>query len=236
MSQFPLPDILGLFGYAALDHLELRELQRLAKPVYLRSGQNIVTEGMVTDAVYGLLRGTVRLYKHSPDGRRQVLGFALPGDFVGFPNRADRYTLSADAIGEVAVSRFPRNDLLRFARTSHNMMQLMIEFTARELEQARDQMLLLGCGSAEEKVTAFLINWRNNLARRNPVPNVVPLPMLRRDIADYLGLKQETVSRTIAKLIKKKAIRVVSHGVDLLNTSQAVAPRIERSVDLRPSY
>jgi CRP/FNR family transcriptional regulator, anaerobic regulatory protein len=203
-----------LFCGSAATPLELRELQGLASQVYFRSGKTIFSESEVADGVFGLSQGVARLYKLLPDGRRQVLAFALPGDFLGMP-LAERYSFSADAIGEVALCRFSRGDLTKFIQSSPNIMRLLIEFAIRELDMAQDQLLLLGNGSAEEKVAMFLVSWRNRLARIIPFSETVPLPMRRQDIADFLGLKLETVSRTLAKLEQKNVIRVVPKGVFL---------------------
>jgi len=204
----------SLFCGKTAEVAELRELQRLATQVYFRSGKTIFSERARADTVYGLSQGVVRLYKLLPDGRRQVLAFALPGDFLGMPF-AERYNFSADAIGEVALCRYSREDLTRFIQSSPNIMRLIIEFAIRELDMAQDQLLLLGNGSAEEKVAMFLVSWRNRLARITPFSETVPLPMRRQDIADFLGLKLETVSRTLAKLEQKNVIRIVPKGVFL---------------------
>jgi CRP/FNR family transcriptional regulator, anaerobic regulatory protein len=200
---------------------ELRELQKLATQVYFRSGRTIFAEGEVAANVFGLSQGVVRLYKLLPDGRRQVVAFALPGDFLGMP-LAERHNFSADAIGEVALCRFSRDELTKLILSNPSMMRLIIEFVTRELDMAQDQLLLLGNGSAEEKVATFLVNWRNRLARLSVFSETVPLPMRRQDIADFLGLKLETVSRTLARLEQKNAIRVVPKGVFLTGLEQAL--------------
>ena len=86
---------------------ELSELTRLAAPVRFGGGQTIFSEGERAESAFGLSRGVVRLYKLLPDGRRQIVAFALPGDFLAM-RLADRFNFSADAIGDVNVSRFPR--------------------------------------------------------------------------------------------------------------------------------
>jgi CRP/FNR family transcriptional regulator len=161
----------------------------------------------------------VRLYKLLPDGRRQILAFALPGDFLGMP-LADQHKFSADAIGEISLCRFSRIDLTKFIRSSSNIMGLLIEFASGELDMAQDHLLLLGNGSAEEKVAIFLVSWRGRLARLTSFSETVPLPMPRQDIADFLGLKLETISRTLAKLEQKNVIRIVPKGVFLTGLEQ----------------
>jgi len=208
-----------LFCGTAANASEIRELQRLANPVHFRPGKTIFSEGELAESAFGLSQGVVRLYKLLPDGRRHVLAFALPGDFLGMP-LTDRHTFSADAIGEVSLCRFSRSELTKFIQSSPNVMRLMVEFASRELDMAQDQLLLLGNGSAEEKVAIFLVSWRNRLTRMAVRSETVPLPMRRQDIADYLGLKLETVSRTLARLEQKNVIRLMPRGVFLIGLDQ----------------
>ena len=207
----------ALFCGEAADPNELREFQKLAVQVSVAAGKTIFSEGELADSVFGLSRGFVRLYKLPPDGRRQILGFALPGDFLGMPIN-DRHRFSADAIGEVTLSRFSRIKLANFVLSSPNVLRLLMEFAARQLEMAQDQMI--GRRSAEEKVSIFLVNWRSRLTRIAASSEAVPLPMPRRDIADFLGLTLETISRTFTKLEQRKAIRILPKAVMLTGLEQ----------------
>jgi len=203
-----------LFCGEACDAREVAELTRLATPIRFDGGQTIFSEGDVARSAFGLSQGVVRLYRLLPDGRRQVIAFALAGDFLAMP-LGDRFTFSADAVGAVSVCRFPREELKRFIQANPGVMRLLIEFAASELQSAQDQLTLLGNGSAEERVVAFLGNWRRRMARLMPVSQSIPLPMRRQDIADFLGLKLETISRTFARLEQRNVIRIVPHGVVL---------------------
>lgn len=210
-----------LFCGGRSDSRDVRELQRLASPLYLRSGNTIFSEGEVAETAFGVSHGVVRLYKLLPDGRRQILSFALPGDFLGMP-LAERHNFSADAIGEVSLCRFSRQTLAQFIQSSPTIMRLLIDFATHELDMAQNQLQLLGNGSAEEKVAIFLLTWRDRLARFSMFSQTVPLPMRRQDIADFLGLKLETISRTLAKLEEKNAIRVVPNGVFLADLEETL--------------
>jgi CRP-like cAMP-binding protein len=110
----PRAAFLSLFGRGYLDAVELRGLSQLANKVEFRAGKTIFSEGDPANAVFGLSRGLVRLYKSLPDGRRQVLAFAVPGDLVGMPLR-ERHAFSADAIGEVAAWRLFTDRILSTA-------------------------------------------------------------------------------------------------------------------------
>ncbi len=208
-----------LFCRESCDARELAELTRLATPIRFDGGQTIFREGDVARSAFGLSQGVVRLYRLLPDGRRQVVAFALPGDFLAMP-LGDRFSFSGDAVGEVSICRFPREELKRLIQTNPGIMRQLIEFAANELQSAQDQLTLLGNGSAEERVVSFLVNWRRRVARQTPPSQAVPLPMRRQDIADFLGLKLETVSRTFAKLEQRNAIRIVPHGVVLMRPEQ----------------
>ena len=214
----------SLFGKGYLDAVELRGLSKLANKVDFRAGKTIFSEGDRANTVFGLSNGLVRLYKSLPDGRRQVLAFALPGDLLGMPLR-ERHTCSADAIGEIAACRFSRAEFANFAEISPSMLRLLNDFATRELEMAQELLLLVCQASAEERVTTFLVNWRNRLASLGTPSPVLALPMRRQDIADFLGLKLETVSRTFAKLQKKKVIRVVPKGVILMRSTSEMMVR-----------
>jgi CRP/FNR family transcriptional regulator len=203
-----------LFCGELTDTQDIRELKRLANPIVFPSKTTIVSEGERAASAFGVSRGLVRLYKLLPDGRRQVIAFSLPGDFLGIP-LADQYGFSADAIGEVVLCRFSRDELARFIHSRPELMRRLINFATRQLDMAQDQLLLLGNGSAEERVAIFLINWRNRLACPGTRSDLVPLPMRRQDIADFLGMKLETVSRTLAKLERRNVVRVVREGVFL---------------------
>ncbi len=206
----------------ALDETELRELARLSQRVRLSSRTPLFSEGDHSDAAYNVSEGTVRLSKLLPDGRRQIVGFALPGDFIGVaPDGC--YGFSADAIGPVMVCRFMKEPFARFVESNPRILQRMNDFARQELILAQDHMVSLGRRSAEEKVAAFLIGWRNRLQRIGRAAKTVYLPMSRQDIADYLGLTVETVSRTLTKLERDGVIVIVPGGIRLIDTSRAEA-------------
>src|SRR6266540_614385 len=180
----------------ALDQTDLAEFERIARQTHLAPNEALFTAGQLAGSVHNLTAGVARLYKLLPDGRRQVIGFALPGDFLGTAP-SDRYTFSADAIDAVSVCRLPADAFAHFIEQRPHFLLRITEFAARELMLAQEQMLLLGRRTAEEKVAAFLVGWRARLALIGDERQTIALPMSRQDIADYLGLTIETVSRTL---------------------------------------
>jgi CRP/FNR family transcriptional regulator, anaerobic regulatory protein len=190
---------------AALDKAELRELEHLGRHIHFASCETVFAQEEMTT-----------------DGRRQIVGFSLPGDFLGMATSA-RCSFSADAIGTVAVCRFPKTSFARFIEDKPHLLHRINELTIRELNQAQDHMVLLGRRSAEEKVAAFLIGWRDRLVQLNGPSKTVALPMSRQDIADFLGLTIETVSRTLTKLERDRVIGIRPGSVCLLDPARAEA-------------
>lgn len=206
----------------ALDQTDLAEFERIARHVHLAPGEALFTAGQLAHSVHSLTAGFARLYKLLADGRRQVIGFALPGDFLGTAP-SDRYTFSTDAIDSVTACRLPREAFTNFIEQRPHFLLRINEFAARELMLAQEQMLLLGRRTAEEKVASFLIGWRQRLAQIGDERQTIALPMSRQDIADYLGLTIETVSRTLTRFEREKMLIIVTGGVRLLDAERAAA-------------
>jgi CRP/FNR family transcriptional regulator len=207
---------------AALDRAELQELEHLSRHVHFVSGGTVFAEEEIATSFYNVLEGVLRLYKLLPDGRRQIVGFALPGDFVGMA-ASMRHGCSADAIGPVTVCRFSRSAFTRFIEHRPHLLRRINELTIRELSQAQQHMVLLGRRSAEEKIGTFLIGWRDRLAAFSSPSKTIPLPMSRLDIADFLGLTIETVSRTFTKLEREGVIEIAPGCVEFLDAARAEA-------------
>src|SRR5260370_12540682 len=140
------------------------------------------------------VRGTVRTYKFLVDGRRQIGAFHLAGDIFGFET-GDVHTFSAEAITACKIIVIKRSAVIALATRDNDVARRMWELTARELARVQEHSLVL-IKSAEERVAGFLLE----MADRVPSNGTVALPMSRQDIADYLGLTIETVSRTLKHL------------------------------------
>ena len=207
---------------SSLDTAELREFEHLGRRVRFAACETVFSEEDITTSFFNVLEGVMRLYKLLPDGRRQIVGFALPGDFLGM-NVSGRHNFSADSIGAVTVCQFAKAPFGRFMEDRPHLLRRINELAVRELSQARDHMVLLGRRSAEEKVATFLLGWRERLMPLNGPSNKVPLPMSRQDIADYLGLTIVTVSRTFTKLERDGIIEIIHGGISLLDPARAEA-------------
>ncbi|QOZ53407.1 helix-turn-helix domain-containing protein [Bradyrhizobium arachidis] len=167
-----------------------------------RRGSEIFGEGEDAEFVYQITSGAVRTYKLLPDGRRQINSFHLPGDMFGFENNeAHRFT--AEAITETDVRIMTQSNLLGAMPGQAAGPKNLIGFVTQNLQHAENHMLLLGRKTSLEKVAAFLREMDERLAQ----PDVLNLPMTRRDIADYLGLTLETVSRSLSTLRDEHILR-----------------------------
>lgn len=199
----------------ALTSCELAALDGISQIKSYAAKAALFEQGAETANVFNVTEGVVRLFMLLPDGRRQIVGFALPGDFLGLA-LMDRYTVSAEAVSAVKVCRFERTTFIEFVDGKPHFLRKLHEFASHELSLAQEQMLLLGRRNAEEKVAAFLFNQQSRYGRIGKLSVTIPLPMGRQDIADYLGLTIETVSRTLTNLARRKLVVIVPDGVRIL--------------------
>jgi CRP/FNR family nitrogen fixation transcriptional regulator len=163
----------------------------------------IFAEDEPAEYVYKVARGAVRLSKLMSDGRRQISAFYLPGDIFGL-EAGEIHSFSAEAIGEAQVIVVKRGALLAEAARNGQILHRLWSHTSEHLERAQIHMLLLGRKNAQERIAAFLVD----MAERLKSANSVELPMSRQDIADYLGLTIETVSRTLTQLARDGVIDI----------------------------
>ncbi len=158
----------------------------------------IFEEGDPAEYVFNISHGEVRLYKLLPDGRRQVTGFLIPGDFLGLITDG-AYAYGAEAIGPVELCCMRLSGLERLLSDMPPVRERLLDMSRDELAAAQEQMLLLGRKSAREKILSFLLYRQRHLDPTGRDASV-DLTMSRTDIADYLGLTIETVSRTFTAL------------------------------------
>jgi CRP-like cAMP-binding protein len=178
----------------------------------------IFGEDEPAEYVYQVVRGAVRTYKLLSDGRRQIGAFYLPGDVFGLEAGA-QHRLTAEAVSDSSVLVMKRSAVIALAGRDANLAQELWALTARELEQVQGLMLMLGRKTAQERVAGFLLE----MAARGRDTQTVELPMSRQDIADYLGLTIETVSRTIGQLEERSAIALPNSRRVVLRDRSALA-------------
>lgn len=200
---------------AALRFDELDELEHLAQTQTYDPRATLFREGDDAAHVYNITKGMLRLSRLLTDGRRQVLGFVLPGEFLGL-SLSDRQGFTAETVSAVEACRFERKAFIAYVEKKPHLLRSLHIATAQELALGREQMVLLGRRTAEEKVAAFLLSLRHRYRRIRTCDVTLPLPMTRQDIADYCGLTLETVSRVFSKLAREKVILIIPDGVRVI--------------------
>src|SRR5262245_9834358 len=179
--------------------------------------EEIYGEGERADFLYKVVSGTVRTSKLLADGRRQIGAFYLPGDMFGLET-GQEHAFSAEAIVDAKVVVIKRSAVVALAQRDNGVAQELWTLTARELQRVQEHLLLL-IKTAQERVVGFLLE----MAERASSGNEVELPMSRQDIADYLGLTIETVSRTFTQLAARAAIEVPTSRRIVLRNRAALA-------------
>lgn len=194
---------------------DIAYLNDLSSIVQFVAGTNFIDVGMQADSFYNVSKGTARVFKLLPDGRRQIIGFAGPGHFLGLPAK-DVYNFSAEAIDDMRLCRFSRRQLHILMDNYPAVERRLLDMTAHELALAQEQMLLLGRKTARERVASFLVAEaeKYHVATRcgSHASVTLHIPMLRSDMADYLGLTIETVSRTLTRMRTEFLITILKSG------------------------
>lgn len=221
-------DVRHLTLCSPLDGGEMERLTAILKIMDFAAGAAITEEGEAADHVFNVTGGAVRLYKLLADGRRAVTGFLFPGDFLGLTAR-DTYTCSAEALTPVRLCRFPRRKLEGLFSEMPKLERRLLAMASSELAAAQDQMVLLGRKTASEKIASFLLQLSRRQEARHMPPDPVTLPMGRADIADYLGLTTETVSRTFTQFKTTGLISLQPQGRVALRNRPALEECAEGS-------
>lgn len=190
-------------------------LDRIGGAARFERDQTIFHEGDPADYYYKLLGGTVRLVSLLSDGRRQIVEFITPTQFFGF-SAHDEYALMAEAVSDVVLVRYPRKHVDNLLIAEPHLARFVFSLASDELRTAQKQLVLLGRRTAKERLAAFLIDFAKRTKADRWNTGFFHLPMNRRDIADYLGLTIETVSRLFTELKRARYIELKdSHAIAL---------------------
>jgi len=193
--------------------LDTNELISLAKYTHLAkhsAGEELAAESMPVESYASVLRGVVKLTRVLEDGRQQIVGLQFAPDFLGqlYGNES---VVTAQAATDVDLCRVPKGALERLIAENPKLQRRLMQQTLRELDEAREWMVTLGRKTAAEKVASFLYLIATHLdpsADPQQCSRAFDLPLTRGDIADFLGLTIETVSRQLSKLRVEKVISI----------------------------
>jgi CRP/FNR family transcriptional regulator len=200
----------GICGVLNKD--ELGRLLQISRRRSVKAHESIFMDGDKASLYFNVVRGIVKLVKTSSEGKQHIVGLLYPPDFLGEPFHA-KHTYSAEAATDVELCCFSRSQMEALMEASPKLERRLLEFTVHELEICRNWNLLLGRKSSYERVASFLymmakrIPWIGcETPRRGPIQFY--LPFTRAEMADYLGLTLETVSRQLSQLKSKRIIEL----------------------------
>ena len=184
------------------------------KPVH--KNDYLFHAGDTNRSIYAVLSGSVKTLVDNPNGEEQIVGFHLPGELLGMDGfSGDAHTCSAVALETSSVCEFPLESLDEVCHEVPSIQYAMRRIMGKEVTKDHAMLLLLGRMSAEEKLASFLISLSKRMAQRHWKPTEFNLTMPRQDIANYLGLAVETVSRLFAHLQDQEIIEVDRRRVNI---------------------
>ncbi|MFV8819326.1 Crp/Fnr family transcriptional regulator [Haliea sp. E17] len=196
--------------YRGLSESELGSLADIARLKICSEQQYLFTQHTPAERVFNLITGCALVERMSSTGHRQVLAFLFPGDFVGLSN-TEFFEYGVKTLTEFTAHEFNQQKLLALADSAPQLKRNIKDISANVLAHALDQVYVLGQKKADERLCFLIVE----LLQRMPgaTPENLLLPMTRQDIADYLGLTVETVSRSLAKLKRDGVISIPSRHV-----------------------
>jgi len=194
----------------ALNPDQLVTLSKQSSKYHAASGEELIGDSEHVGTYSNILAGVVKLSKMLPDGRQQIVGLQFAPDFLGRPFKSES-ALNAVAATGVSLCSFPKSAIDRMIKEVPELEHRLLKQTLNELDEARDWMLTLGRKTAAEKVASFLHLVATHIDPEASVGTgavTYDLPLTRADIADFLGLTIETVSRQMTKLRKDGIIEI----------------------------
>ena len=205
-----------------MDKRALMELHVLVEHVGpMRAGDHIFREGDPFEAIAAVRTGTVKTYVVDRDGREHVLGFHLPGEVIGLNGiDGDHYPCNAIALDTVMLCRFSFPKIALLAARLPGLQQHLFRLLSRDIGRAA---LLTGDWSADQRLAAFLLGLSQRLAARGFSPTRFQLTIARTDIANFLRLAPETVSRVLRRFQKDGLLAVDRREVELVGLAQLEA-------------
>lgn len=205
-------DVRKMAVCAALESKDLGALEEIMSSRKLTTNEILIEAGEPKQRVYTLTSGMLRLFTMLPDGRRQISSFLFPGDYLGLADD-DTYSLSAEAVCPSALCSFKVNEMDALMARFPELKDRLYFMTKSTLRQSQESQLVLGRLAPVEKLASFLLLLSANQFRVAGVSTPVSLPMNRTDIADYLGLTVETVSRSFTRLRSQGLIHLPESNV-----------------------
>lgn len=193
-----------------LDAAALDEVSGESEQITLPARATVFREGDPAGKVFTLMEGTAKLTRLLPDGKQQVVGFRFAGDIIGFTTKGS-YAFDAELLTDAKLCRLERPQLESLLKRYPMLERRLLDLCVQELAATQEQLVTVGRRTAEARVAAFLLSLVEARRRRGAGGRLLEMPMTRADIADFLGLTLETVSRTLTSFRKRGWIREPAH-------------------------
>ncbi|HEY3487712.1 MAG TPA: helix-turn-helix domain-containing protein [Gammaproteobacteria bacterium] len=198
-----------------------RQLERLiGRPKILQRGQRLFTAGKTGDDLYLINSGSFKAYVDSDSGEEQITGFHFASDLLGFDAmESGKHTYTVEVLETASVCCIPFADLQYLARNDLQLNRLLLKKMCRQLGDERRTIFMLGRMSAEQRLAHFFLKLSAVMQECGCVADQINLSMPRHDIANYLGLALETVSRLLHRFQNSGLLQVAHRDVQLLNVA-----------------
>ena len=177
------------------------------------SGEILYRSGDALSAIYAVKCGSIKTLIASSDGEEQITGFFMPGELLGFDGLDDGHSCTAVTLEHTILCKLPTTSVDQLAGQIPGLRRELFRMMSRKLNQEQSMLFLLGQRSADERVAAFLLSLSVRMRQRGLSGKAIQLSMSRQDIANYLGMAAETVSRHLGRLTDKGVISVIGRTV-----------------------
>ena len=191
---------------AFLDRTGRRQLQRLVTVFSASRGQIVARQGEVNRDLLVLASGVIKLSKVGPDGQRLIVAFRAPGDPISLQRSDTPWPATAQAVSDCTLCRVEWESLGRLANRYPAIHQALLDLASDEIASQQDRLLLLGRGTTEEKLASFILEYCQPARAPSSIGREIHLPMRRSEIAEYLALTTESVSRVFSRLKRDRII------------------------------
>ncbi len=201
----PAPAVCSLFD-SVLDRTGRRQLQSLVTLVEAQRGRLVAKQGEVRNELLVLAEGAIKLWKALPDGRRQIVAFRGAGDLVSLHRCDTPWPLTAQAVSDCELFRIEWEALRRLATRYPAIERALLDLASDEIASLQERVLMLGRKTSEEKLASFILEFCGPAASPASLRREIRLPMRRPEIAAYLGLTTESVSREFSRFKRQRII------------------------------
>lgn len=215
-SQCNLRELCFPHGMAEKDLANMDAVVDQPKPIH--KNDFLYRDGETAAAIYAVRSGCVKTMTESANGEEQIVGFHFAGEILGLDGFVDgAHTCNAQALETSSVCELPLDQLEDLCHKIPGLLKQMRRIMGKEVSADHKQLLLLGKMTAEERLASFLLSLSSRMAERNWKENEFNLAMPRQDIANYLGMAVETVSRLFASFQSENIIDVDRRHITILD-------------------